>query len=85
MESQQATISKWGKSTAIRIPAACLKKSHFRVGQTVRFEDADDGSLTIRLVHERPDLDALLAGVTAQNLPDEADVSWGKPVGSEVW
>ena len=27
----------------------------------------------------------LLAGVTKENLPDEADVSWGKPVGSEAW
>ena len=85
MNAQEATVSLWGKSTAIRIPAAIVKKSALRIGQSVRIESAVDGSITIRPVVERPNLDALLAGVTPQNMPDVADVSWGKPVGSEAW
>jgi antitoxin MazE len=85
MNTQEATVSLWGKSTAIRIPAAIVKKSALQIGQSVRIENAIDGSITIRPVVERPDLETLLAGVTKENMPDEADVSWGKPVGSEAW
>ncbi len=85
MQIQEATVSLWGKSTAIRIPAAIVKKSALKVGQSVRIENASDGSITIRPVLERPNLDDLLAAVTAGNLPDEGDFAWGKPVGSEAW
>lgn len=85
MQIQQATVSLWGKSTAIRIPAAVVKKSALRVGQSVQVENASDGSITIRPVVERPQLATLLAGVTRGNLPDQADISWGKPIGTEVW
>jgi antitoxin MazE len=85
MHALEATLSSWGKSTALRIPAVFVKKSGLTVGQKVRVEHASDGSIVIRPVREKINLDALLAGVTPQNLPDEADVSWGKPVGSEVW
>ena len=85
MQSQQATVSLWGKSTAIRIPSAIVKKSALRIGQSVRIENASDGSITIRPVLERPNLDDLLAAVTPENLPDEADFAWGKPMGSEAW
>ena len=47
-----------------------------RIGQTVRLESGSDGSITIRPVLERPNLEALLAQVTPENLPDDADVSW---------
>jgi antitoxin component of MazEF toxin-antitoxin module len=54
------------------------------VGQSVRTENASDGSITKSPVVERLSLEALLAGVTKENMPDGADVSWGKPVGSEA-
>ncbi len=85
MQIQETTVSLWGKSTAIRIPTAIVKKSALRIGQSVRIENSSDGSITIRPVVERPNLDTLLAAVTPENMPDEADVSWGKPVGSEAW
>ena len=85
MQLLEATISSWGKSTALRIPSALAKASGLRIGQTVRLESGADGSITIRPVLERPDLDALLAQVTPENLPDEAQVAWGKPAGSEAW
>jgi antitoxin MazE len=81
----QATISVWGKSTAVRIPADLVKASGLRVGQTVQFEQLADGGITLRPVRERLDLAELLAAVTDDNLPDEADVTWGKSVGTEAW
>jgi len=85
MKSLESTISSWGKSTALRIPSALVKASGLRIGQTVRLESSADGSITIRPVLARPDLAALLEQVTPENLPDEAEVSWGKPAGSEIW
>ena len=85
MQIQEATVSMWGKSTAIRIPAMIVKKSALRIGQSVQVENMSDGSITIRPVVERPKLETLLAGVTRDNMPDEADISWGKPRGTEAW
>ncbi len=85
MQTHEATVSLWGKSTALRIPSALVKSSGLRVGQTVRFKSGADGSITMYPVIDRPNLEALLALVTPANLPDEADISWGKPRGSEAW
>lgn len=85
MKTLEATVSTWGKSTAIRIPSTLVKLSGIRVGQTVKLESTAEGVITIRAVRERPNLAEMLSRVTPANLPDEADISWGKPVGTEVW
>ncbi len=85
MQNLEATLSSWGKSTALRIPMPLVKKAGLKIGQTVRFEDGADGSIILWPVLARPNLADLLAQVTPENLPDEADVSWGKPQGSEAW
>ena len=85
MYTLQATLSSWGKSTALRIPTPLVKKAGLKIGQTVRFEDGADGSIILWPVMERPNLADLMAKVTPENLPDEADVSWGKPKGTEAW
>lgn len=84
MKQQYATLSAWGKSTAVRIPTELVKKSGLKIGQTVRLVNGADGGITIYPVMERPNLDDLLARVTPENMPDEADITWGKPVGSEA-
>jgi antitoxin MazE len=83
MQNLEATLSTWGKSTALRIPALIVKRCGLKIGQTVRFENGTDGSIIMRPVLEHPNLDALLAQITPENLPDEADISWGDPQGSE--
>ena len=30
-------------------------------------------------------IDSLIEKITPENLPDEADIDWGKPRGSEIW
>lgn len=85
MPVQHAVISAWGKSTAVRIPVALVNHAGLQIGQKVRLESANDGSISIRPVQQRPQLDALLTRVTAKNLPDEADTDWGAPAGKEVW
>jgi antitoxin component of MazEF toxin-antitoxin module len=85
METLDATVSAWGKSTAIRIPASLVKRVGLQIGQKVQFESAGDGAMILRAVSSKPNLEALLSRVTPANLPDEADVSWGKPCGTELW
>ncbi len=62
-----------------------VRKARLMFSLTMRFEDVAEGSIILRSVMERPNLSDLLAQVIPENLPDEADVSWGKPKGSEVW
>lgn len=85
MKSLEATISIWGEFTSVRIPSAFVQKSGLKIGQKVRLESASDGTMTIRPIIEKPKLEDLLARITPDNLPDEADTHWGKPVGSEQW
>ncbi len=85
MKTIEATISTWGKSTAVRIPSSIVKRSGIQVGQTVKIESTADGVIIIKAVRERPNLAEMLERVTPQNLPDDKDILWGKPVGTEVW
>ncbi len=76
-------VQKWGNSLAVRIPKALAED--LGIGRNATVELAvEDGSLVMRPF--RPHavrLDALLAGVTADNLHREAD--WGAAVGGEEW
>lgn len=76
-------IKKWGKSAAIRIPAAVLKAAHLRLEQAVEVR-ADKGRIVIEPVGTKTyDIDDLLKRVTPENRHELID--WGPPVGKEVW
>jgi antitoxin MazE len=85
MNLQSSTISTWGKSTAVRLPAQLVKQAGLQLGQSIQFEAQKDGTITMRPILPKLNLDALLSQVTPENLPDEGDLDWGKPVGSEIW
>jgi antitoxin component of MazEF toxin-antitoxin module len=85
MQTIEATLSTWGKSTALRIPAAIVRSCSLKAGQTVRISSNGSGNISIQPVLLRPNLDALLAGVTDANLPDHGDITWGKAQGTEAW
>lgn len=75
-------LSKWGNSLAVRIPAAYAKAIGARDSGKAELW-VEDGTLVLRPVQETPhyDLDALLAGITDDNL--HAEVETGRPVGAE--
>ena len=79
----QARVQKWGNSLALRIPKAFAAEA--RLAQDTLVDIALEGdTLVVRPVAEqRYDLDALLAGVTPENIHGE--VSTGEPVGNEEW
>jgi antitoxin MazE len=76
------TISKWGNSLAVRIPATLAERAGFAEGTAVEFE-VQRGKLVVTRIHERYDLKDLVDRITPANRHELAD--WGKPAGKEVW
>lgn len=54
------TIQKWGNSLAVRIPAAVARSAHFYLGTLVEL-DAHDGSIVVKAIGQRSNLDERLA------------------------
>lgn len=78
----QVTIKKWGNSASVRIPAAVLSAAKLHVDATVEVRE-EKGRIVIEPVQtEEYDLDALIAGITPENI--HAEVSFGAPVGKEA-
>ncbi len=76
-------VKRWGNSASVRIPAAVMAAAALRIDQEVDVRE-DDGRIVIEPVTAPSyDLDALLAGMTAETFPD--DVDFGQPVGQEIW
>jgi antitoxin MazE len=76
------TVRKWGNSASLRIPVALMKAADIAIDDQVEVRE-EEGRLIIQAVRpDRYDLDELLAGVTPDNLHEEAD--FGKPVGKEI-
>ena len=81
-ESIRAQIVGWGNSQALRIPRVMLDALQIREGDEVEMI-VENGRLTVRPVHPKLTLEALVAAITPENCHKELD--WGKPVGKEVW
>lgn len=80
----QARVQKWGNSLAIRLPKALADEAQVGVDSPVE-PLVRDHEIVLRPVRpeKRYQLDALLAGVTAENLHAEDD--FGGPQGQEAW
>jgi antitoxin MazE len=76
----RGTVRKWGNSAAIRMPIAVMEEARLSIDQVVDLR-VEKGRIIIEPV-PAIDLDALLAGVTDDNLHDE--VNAGPPVGREA-
>jgi antitoxin MazE len=80
METQ---LSKWGNSLAVRIPKTAADQAALREGDRLELSVAKDGAVTLRPVRGKLALAALLAEITPENRPTEAD--FGAPTGGEAW
>lgn len=79
----RAQVKKWGNSASVRLPAALMAAASLHIDQEVNLRE-EDGRIVIEPVTSPEfDLDALLAGMSENNFPD--DVNFGAPVGGEVW
>ena len=79
----EAVIRKWGNSPALRLPAVALKEAALSLEQKVTIVVSRGRIVIEPSEHVEYNLDELLAGITAQN--SHAQVSFGKPVGKEVF
>ncbi len=79
----KARIQKWGNSLALRIPKAFAAETNIKQNSLVEISLVD-GKLVVSHASEAAyTLEALLAGVTEENLHSEID--FGSPVGVEIW
>ncbi len=79
----RARVQKWGNSLALRIPKPLADQAHITQGSLVEIKVVDD-VLRIELVApEAYTLDALLEGITEENIHEEIDT--GEAQGKEVW
>ncbi|MFM1788641.1 MAG: hypothetical protein RLZZ166_1108 [Pseudomonadota bacterium] len=78
----EAVIRKWGNSPALRLPTAILREAGYQLEQRVDLI-VSRGRIVIQPSEKvEYDLDALISGINAANLHEEA--SFGSPVGNEA-
>ena len=70
-------VRKWGNSPAVRLPAAVMEAAHLRLDQAVDVR-AEQGRVIIEPVRPTYSLEALLAGITDENRPDEQDFGFAE-------
>ena len=79
----RVTVKKWGNSASVRIPASVMAAASLSIDQAVEVHE-EGGRIIIEPVRAPAfDLDTLLAQMTPETFPDEAD--FGPAVGREVW
>ena len=77
------TVRKWGNSASVRIPASVMAAARLTPDQAVEVRE-EDGRIIIEPVPPpTPDLAALVAAITEDNLHDSLDT--GAPRGREAW
>jgi antitoxin MazE len=79
----EATISKWGNSLAVRIPQSIVKQAHLNEGDSLALTIESDGAIILRSTRRKYELSELVSQITPKNRHRETD--WGVPQGKESW
>lgn len=81
-----ARIGRWGKTLAVRIPAAVARAAKFDTGAMVEVTALDDNSVIVRRLAADPTLEVLFAdqppGLWREAYRDAFD--WGRDRGRET-
>ena len=75
-------IKKWGNSAVVRIPKPLLKGVDLEIESLIDLSIVNGRLVIEPISDEEFTLDALLAGITPDNVHDEVD--FGEPVGNEL-
>ncbi len=78
----RATVRKWGNSLALRIPSGLAEDARLSDGAEVDVA-VENGRLIVAPVTAELSLDALLAGITPENLHAEQPADGAR--GAEAW
>ncbi|MEZ4708886.1 MAG: AbrB/MazE/SpoVT family DNA-binding domain-containing protein [Caldilineaceae bacterium] len=79
----QTKIQMWGNSLALRIPKSFAAEVGLENNAAIDLALVDGKLIITPIVATAFALDALLAGITDENLHTEVDM--GEAVGAEVW
>jgi len=79
----EATISKWGNSLAVRIPQGVAKQASLSEGDCVAMAVDGNGAIMLRPTRRRYELSELVSQIKPKNRHRETD--WGPPLGEESW
>jgi antitoxin MazE len=80
--SHSATVKKWGNSPSVRLPVAIMKEASLSIDDEVDIA-VEEGRIVIAPARVKEySLDALLAGITDENVHERAD--FGAAVGKEL-
>ena len=79
----QTKVQRWGNSLAVRIPKSFALQSKLAPETPVEINIEGDAIILRPMQNKEYSLDELLEGVTRENRHEE--ISFGKPVGKEVW
>ncbi len=79
----EATISKWGNSLAVRIPLAIAKQASLAEGDRVTLAPDEKGGIVLHPTRRKYELSELVRGITPKNRHRETN--WGSPQGEESW
>ncbi|EAU4728217.1 AbrB/MazE/SpoVT family DNA-binding domain-containing protein [Salmonella enterica] len=78
----QVTVKKWGNSPSVRLPSAIVRAASLHVDDVVELSVEDGRIVIVPVKTKEYSLDALMAGITEDNLHKE--ISFGSPVGKEL-
>lgn len=83
-------LNKWGNSQGIRLTKDILKGLNFNLDEIdknkIKFEPKiQDGSLILKPISKNNKLDELFSGFEGEVGNHKLDISWGEPVGNEIW
>jgi antitoxin MazE len=65
--NNEATVSKWGNSLAVRIPKSIVRQARIAAGDSLAMAIESDGSITLRYARRRYSLDKLVSKITPKN------------------
>jgi antitoxin MazE len=77
------TISKWGNSLAVRIPAVFAETVGLEEGTVVDLKVRAGQLIVVPAESQKYDLQQLVDKITPKN--SHRLVDWGKPAGKETW
>jgi antitoxin MazE len=78
----QVIIKKWGNSPSVRLPVAIMNAAALNVDDTVEIAVEDGRIVIVPVKAKEYSLDALLAGITPDNIHERVD--FGAAVGKEL-
>ncbi len=79
----EATISKWGNSLAVRIPQSVVRQARLSEGDSVTIDLDRDGSIVLRAGPKKYELSELVSRITVKNRHRGTDR--GEAQGREAW